>query len=153
MQELCAAITGKCAMGDAKKLSNSELKNLIIEHLGDLGIEHELVNVEIKKGPKIVLSGEVYSESDKRIIIQTVKEDIGIEQVVDGLIVLQEEHGEPEGDAEEEEDIYEQGEEYVGTEDIFRSMEDGIPYIPPSDPSYHRSYEELRWKKGKKKRH
>jgi hypothetical protein len=141
------------AMGDAEKLSNSELKNLIIEHLEDLGIEHEMVDVEVRKGPKIVLRGEVYSERDRKTIVRMIKEDIGIGQIVDGIIVLREEYGEREDAGEaEEEDIYEQGEEYVGTEDIFRSMEDGIPYIPPSDPSYHRSYEELRWKRGKKKR-
>jgi hypothetical protein len=140
-------------MGDAEKLSNSELKSLIIERLEDLGIEHEMVNVEIRKGPKIVLRGEVYSERDRRTIIRTIKEDIGIGQIVDGLIVLREEYDEPEnGGQAEEEDIYEQGEEYVGTEDIFRSMEDGIPYIPPSDPSFHRSYEEQRWKRRRRKR-
>ncbi len=140
-------------MGDAEKLSNSELKNLIIEHLEDLGIEREMVDVEVRKGPKIVLRGEVYSERDRKTIIRMIKEDIGIGQVVDGILVLREEYGDQEDTGKaEEEDIYEQGEEYVGTEDIFRSMEDGIPYIPPSDPSYQRSYEELRWKKRKKKR-
>ncbi|MFC1548639.1 hypothetical protein ACFL5E_01615 [Candidatus Omnitrophota bacterium] len=139
-------------MEDISGLSNSELKELILGRLGELGVEHELIIIEIKEGPKVILRGEVYTEGDRKMVVQSIIDDLGVDDVVDELIVLQEDYEDLEGKGEEEqeEDIYEQGEEYVGTEDVFRSIEDGIPYIPPTSPTYQESPETVKWKKKKK---
>jgi len=47
--------------------------------------------------------------------------------------------------------LYDEDEEVIGTEDVSKSIEDGIPYIPPTDPPQQSSPKDLKWKKRKKK--
>ena len=70
-------------MGNAEGLSKEELKDLILKRFRSLGVDTELIRVRIGKGPKVILRGEVYSESERMMIIQSIIDDAGIEDIVD----------------------------------------------------------------------
>ena len=53
--------------------------------------------------------------------------------------------------SEEDMELLDQDDESMGTEDAFRSVEDGIPYIPPSNPTYQESPGSKKRKKKKNK--
>ena len=139
-------------MGDIEGLSKRELKNLILGQLKELGADLEMIRVEVEEGPRVSLRGEVYSERERRMILQTVIDSVGADAVVDGLVVMQGLYGDIEDDdSYREEGLSDQDDDFIGTEDVFRSIEDGIPYIPPTSPKYHDTTEADKWKKRKKK--
>jgi hypothetical protein len=139
-------------MGDIEGLSKRELEELILDQLKELGVDLDVIKVEVEEGPRVSLRGEVYSDRERRMILQTVIDSVGADAVVDGLVVMQGLYDDVEDDdAYREDGLSDQDEDFIGTEDVFRSIEDGIPYIPPTSPTYQDATETDKWKKRKKK--
>ncbi|MGD2278731.1 MAG: BON domain-containing protein [Candidatus Omnitrophota bacterium] len=120
-------------MENANGLTNGELKELILEHLDEMGVAPGAVEVRILKGPKVVLEGKVDSDRKKDLIIRYVRDVAGLSDIVDELIVI-EDLEELEEDHHEDYELYDEDNEYVGSEDVFRAVEDGVPYVPPTEP-------------------
>jgi len=116
-------------------LSNDELKDLILESLRGTGVDLALISVRVKNGPKVIVKGDADTAGEKFLIIQTIADVVGIDDIIDNIAVMSPgydgvaEYDTP-GDA-----IYDEDNECVGTEDVFRALEDGLPYIPPTSSS------------------
>jgi hypothetical protein len=151
--EMHANPQGKAIMGNVNGLSKEELKAYILEQIRDLGIDVETIEVDIGDGPVIILRGKVDSASERGMINQTIMDLADIEEVIDELVVVQ---GVSEGledqRFDEKASLYDEDEECVGTEDAFRSVADGVPYIPPSKPTYQGSSDNKKWKRKKKQK-
>jgi len=139
-------------MGNLEGLLKEELKELIVEQLEDAGVDIETIEVEIVDGPQVILRGKVDFGSERRMIKATIMDVVGIDDIVDELVVIR---GVSDGTEDEARDPeaapYDEDEEFVGTEDVFQSVEDGVPYIPPSNPTYRESPKNIRWKRKKAK--
>jgi len=136
-------------------ISDKELRDLIVENLRDAGIDPDMIQIKIKKGRNIVLRGEVDSKRERNRIIQTIAEMARVGDIKDELIILEGLHGEYLEEHTEygyEDEIFDDDNECIGTNDVFRAMEDGMPYIPPTDSSFERSYEDRRRRGPRKKR-
>jgi hypothetical protein len=131
-------------------LSKEELKELILEQLADASIGTETIEVEIVDGPQVILRGKVDFSSERRMIKAIIMDVDGIDDIVDELVVIR---GVSDGTEDETRDLgsvpYDEDEEFVGTEDVFQSVENGVPYIPPTSPTYQESPKNIRWKKKK----
>ncbi len=141
-------------MAKIEGLSNKELKELIVQSLKETGVDPDLFEVKIKKGARVVLRGEVDSERERDLIMRTIRDVAGIDDIVDGLIILKGLHNDLPGDDsdyEHEDELFDDDHECIGTEDVFRSVEDGLPYIPPTDARFERSFEEKREKRPRRK--
>ena len=121
-------------MENANGLTNGELKELILEHLDEMGIAPGAVEVRVLKGHKVVLEGKVDSERNKDLIIRYVRDVAGLSDIVDELIVVEDFEELREEDHHEDYELYDEDNEYVGSEDVFRAVEDGVPYVPPTEP-------------------
>ncbi len=140
-------------MEDIEGLSNIELKGLILGRLRELGVDCDSIEIDVLKGPRIMLSGNVDYDSQRKLIKRTIVDTTGIADIIDELMVspdLGEDLAEDErypGNGS-----YDRDEEYMGTEDAFRSIEDGIPYIPPTSPTSQDFSETARRKRKRKNR-
>ncbi|MBU0683242.1 MAG: hypothetical protein KJ864_03010, partial [Candidatus Omnitrophica bacterium] len=77
-------------------------------------------------------------------------DDTEVDEIIDNLLIIDETEDDSSDDSQDE--WLDDDNECVGTEDVFRSVEDGVPYIPPMSHSYHREPTRLiKWKKSKKK--
>ncbi|MFQ5952277.1 MAG: hypothetical protein ACE5JK_02610 [Candidatus Omnitrophota bacterium] len=141
-------------MEDINGLSNDELRELILEQLDEMGIAPGTVEIRVIKGSKVVLEGQIDSDRKRGIIIRVVQDMVGTDNVIDELIVAEDEYEDfGAEEAHEDYELYDEDNEYVGSEDVFRAVEDGVPYIPPTEPPFPESYETPeRGKKRKKKR-
>ena len=89
----------------------------------------------VLNGPKVVLEGKIDSDRIRDLIIRTVRETTGIENVINELIVAENEVEDYTEEGQHEEyELYDEDNEYIGSEDVFRAVEDGVPYIPPTEP-------------------
>ena len=70
-------------MGNVDDLSLEELKEYILEQLGDLGVETDALEIEVEEGPKVTLRGKVDSASGHEIIIRTIMDTADVDNVVD----------------------------------------------------------------------
>jgi len=141
-------------MANIEGLSNKELKELIVQSIKEAGVNPDLFEVRIKKGSRVILRGEVDSERERDLIMRTIRDVVGIDDIVNELIVLKGLHNdlpEDDSDDEHEDELFDEDHECIGTEDVFRSVEDGLPYIPPTDASFERSFEDKREKRSRKK--
>jgi len=139
-------------MENIEELSNEELRELILEQIKDLGIDLDTVEIVVTGGPKVILKGKVNSDSEREMIKQTIMDMVGIDDVIDELVVIQGVNDSSEDEeSREESELYDEDEENIGTEDAFQSVEDGIPYIPPTSPTYQESPKKIKWKRQKKK--
>ncbi|NQT33514.1 MAG: BON domain-containing protein [Candidatus Omnitrophica bacterium] len=129
-------------MKNPKERSEEEIRKIILEQLDDQDIESDFVEMEIAKGPKVLLKGEVSSKKVREMIKQIIVDSTGIEDIVDRLIVPD--------DTDDDDDLRDEDGESMGTEDAFQSIEDGVPYVPPTDHEY-REYPENKKRKKKKK--
>lgn len=139
-------------MENIEGLNNDEIKELIIEQLKEIGVDTEAVEVEVNKGPSIVLKGTVESVSDRYLIKKTIMDIDGIDDVLDELVVMDEPEGPDEDDEYTEGGLMNRDGDDTMTEDAFEAMEDGIPYIPPDRPFRDEISEGTDWKKNRKKR-
>ena len=139
-------------MENIEELSNEELKELIIERMKDLGIDPETIEIGVVDGSRVVLRGKVDSDSERQMIKQTIMDVVGIDDIVDELVVIQGVNDDlEEEESHEKSELYDEDDENIGTEDAFQSVTDGIPYIPPTSPTYQESSKKIKWKKQKKK--
>ena len=137
-------------MANIEGLTNDEIKELILEQLKDAGIDVDVIEVEVNDGPEVVLTGKVESEGAKFIAKKTIRDIVGIDELHDELVIMDE----PESLEEEENEggLYNRDEDDEMTEDAFKSLEEGIPYTPPDRPLHDESGEDTTWKKRKKKK-
>ena len=137
-------------MAGLEGLSKDELKELILEQLVDAGIDTEAMEVEIGEGPRVILRGKVDFNSERAMIKEIIMDVAGVDDIIDELAVIRGAAGVDEDDsAGEEKTPCENDEEFVGTEDMFQSVEEGVPYIPPTNPTYQESSKNITWKKRK----
>lgn len=138
-------------MANIENLPNNELKELLIVELKSCGVDTDLIRIKVDKGGHIILRGEVYSKSEKMMILQTIMDETGMDDITNELTIIQELYVDLDDKEREERDgLFDEDDDNIGTEDIFRSIEEGIPYIPPTNPAYHESSETIKWKKKKK---
>ena len=139
-------------MEDFNGLTSEELKEVIIEHLKNIGIDTDTIEIIVSGTGPVVLTGKVNSDCERKMIKQTLMDVLDIEAIVDELVVIQSADTEDaDSKSSDTPDLYDTDDETIGTEDAFQSVEDGIPYIPPSNPTYQESPETVKWKKKKKK--
>lgn len=137
-------------MANLENLSKPELKNLLIHQLRSLGVDTAILSIKIGKGPSVTIRGEVYSESERYMVLQTIMDETGIDDIKDDIAIMEDFHNDLDEEGIEKRDgLYDEDSDFIGTEDIFRSIEDGIPYIPPTNPSYQELPEIIKWKKKK----
>ena len=134
-------------------LSKKELKAFILYQLDEAGVDHEMVEIKVSDGPKVVLVGEVPSRDIQQAIRKIISIEVGIQDIVDGLIVVEGMDSDLEyEDSNGANDLSDPDGDYIGTEDIFRSIEDGIPYIPPTTSSFEEGSSNKRWNKRRKRK-
>jgi hypothetical protein len=122
-------------MEEENGLSKEELQDLILEQLDEMGVAPGTIDVRVLKAPKVVLEGKVDSDAGRRFIVKAVQEIAGTNNVIDELIVAEEEYENYNGAGPRDgHELYDEDNEYVGSEDVFRAVEDGVPYIPPTSP-------------------
>lgn len=127
-------------MGNIEGLSKEEIKELILDEIKDLNVDSDSIEVEVIDGPKVILSGKVESPGEREMIEEVLMDIVGVDDIINELVVIDGASGEDEDDdASQDDDFYDEDGESVGTEDAFQSVEDGIPYIPPTSPSYKES--------------
>ncbi len=138
--EKISRITTEPDMEDLGALSSDDIKELVKEGLEDLGVEIASIEIEAVDDSRVVLRGRAASRREKELIAQAVEDALGVDYVVNELAVSQN-GSEPvvDDDEDEDEDIRDDDDDTVGTEDLARSIEDGIPYIPPTRPLFRRA--------------
>jgi hypothetical protein len=138
-------------MEDVNGLTDEDIRELILEQLDEAGIAPGAVGIRVLKGSRVVVEGNVDSEMMRKIIIQTIQNATGIDNIVDEMIVADDEYESfDEGPRHEDYELYDEDNEYVGSEDMFRAVEDGVPYIPPTEPPSSESSEAFQRKKKRK---
>jgi len=128
------------AMANIEGLSKEEIKELIQEHLKELDVDFDSIDVDIVDGPKVVLSGKVESRGEREMIEEVLMDIVGLDDIVDELVII--DGGTVENDDKDlydDEDVYDEDDDSMGTENAFQSIEEGIPYTPPTSPSYKES--------------
>lgn len=120
--------------GDLNLLEDTELAEVIREHLKEDGrIDTEELRIVCRKGV-VHLSGALPSELEHQIVLQTVTDVIGLEEIVD-LIQVEELLWERERRSKEKPpEVLAPGQEAAGTEDIAESSEEEKEFVAPSEP-------------------
>jgi len=132
-------------------LSNEEIKEVILEYVKDLGVDTTVMEIKVVDGPGVILSGKVDSAQDHGAILATIMDVVGIDDIIDEMVVIQDPVSVlSEKDlCDEKASSCDEDEEEGETEDVFQSVEDGIPYTPPTSPVYQEHSETVRWRKRK----
>ncbi|MFH1837680.1 MAG: BON domain-containing protein [Candidatus Omnitrophota bacterium] len=123
-------------MDDNKNSQMERAVKDVLAQMEEAGIDCDPIKIEADRDGTLILGGEVCSLKEKEVILQIIEEVLGTEKVVDELVVLEGIKDE-EKDQEENESLEDEEEEEDGpldTEDIYTSIEEGIPYAPPSEP-------------------
>ena len=126
-------------MSKNDNLSNKDLRELIIERLREIDIDTELIQIDVHDGSKVTLGGEADFSRERDLIIQTIFEIVWVEDIKDHMIIMEDEDYafRLEGmELERSGDLFDEDNECIGTEDVFRAVEDGMPYIPPTTSSF-----------------
>ena len=117
-------------MGNINGLSDNKMRGLIVKSLKAVHVDPELISIGVKNGSIVVLSGEIDSRQEKALVIQTIMDVVGVEDVVDDMNVVD---GRYEDSMEDDDsELYDEDNQCIGTEDTHRAIEDGVPYIPPT---------------------
>jgi BON domain-containing protein len=145
---------------DTEDLDPAELRRLVRETLRDNNSIDPLdINVHVREG-KVILTGRVGTDTEKRIAERVVADRLGLTNVESQLVVdplrramSPEAADESVSDEEEHEGLLLGGseqrsetdtashfaphaeDEMLGTVDRKESIEDGIPWIPPESPT------------------
>ncbi|MFH1799057.1 MAG: hypothetical protein ABH844_06980 [Candidatus Omnitrophota bacterium] len=114
--------------------SDKEVERFVKIKLKEAGAYPELLRIKVEDGVKVVLRGEVESWEKKYTVHQIVAAVLDSYDVVDELDVFEEARGNSQD--EDEDEMFDEDHERIGTGDVFRSVEEGLPYIPPTGPSY-----------------
>ena len=135
-------------MDDNGNKQRKKFARNIFAQLEEVGVNCDLIKIEIDDEGRVVLRGDVCSLKEKDAIHQIITDSFGIEEIRDELTILEgivDEGGEPHS-------LYEEEDDSTNTEDISRAIEDGIPYTPPSEPVYRKQPEEVTVRKKKNKK-
>ena len=124
-------------MGNIDGLSDNEMRGLIVESLKAVQVDPELISIGVKNGSIVVVGGEIDSRSEKALVVQTIMDVVGVEDVVDDMRVVDDRYDDSMEDDDSE--LYDEDNQCIGTEDAHRAIEDGVPYIPPT----HSPFEEF----------
>ncbi len=81
------------------------------------------------------------------MIEEVLMDIVGVDDIVDELVIIDGIVEDDDEDMYDDEDAYDEDDDSMGTEDAFQSVEDGIPYTPPTSPSYQESPGSSRRKK------
>ena len=129
---------------------NKELKRIILDQLRKLDINCDALSIEIKNGSTVMLRGEIPNERVRALIKDAITHIPDVQAVVDHLTVVREDIDyHTNSDCDEEGRMLDDDRDFIGTEDVFRSIEDGIPYIPPTSPAYRGTPKDKKWKRKK----
>lgn len=131
------------AMKNNREESSKEVEKFIKTKLKENGIYPELLRVKIEDVSKVILQGEVESWETKYVVYQIVSDMLDSYDVIDEMDVFEGAYG---CFDDNEDEMLDEDRESVGTEDVFRSVEEGMPYIPPSIPSYRIFYGKVKKK-------
>lgn len=135
-------------MSELHELSETELKELVRDELEDLGIELDTIDIELEDDSRVLLRGKVPSRRLKELVAEAVGEALGADDVVNQIAVVRGANEEPADDDDEDtDDIKDEDDDTVGTEDLGRSVEDGIPYIPPVKRAYREAHGQSKFRK------
>ena len=137
-------------MNNTEGLTNEDIRELIVGQLKSHGIDAELVEVVVTKGPKVTLRGDVDSLREKELINQIIIDEVGISKIRNELEVFDDIYSDLDDNYKDQDEFFDEDNEYIGTEDVFRSVEDGIPYIPPTTASFE---EEEKSKKRRRRKY
>jgi DnaK suppressor protein len=120
--------------GDLNLLEDTELAEVIREHLKEDGrIDTEELRIVCRKGV-VHLSGALPSEREHQIVLQTVTDVIGLEEVVDRIQVEELLWERESRTKEKPPEVLPPGQEPAGTEDVAESSEEGKEFVAPSEP-------------------
>ncbi|MDP8259089.1 MAG: hypothetical protein P9L90_06695 [Candidatus Aadella gelida] len=115
------------------------LKDILIQ-LEEAGIDCGLIKIEMDEDGGIDLSGEVCSLKEKETVLQIIEDGFGIENIKDELVIL--EGIVDDGVSGEQKEDISDSEKVEDTEDVYTSIENGVPYTPPSEPIYREDEED-----------
>ncbi|MBF0252910.1 MAG: BON domain-containing protein [Candidatus Omnitrophica bacterium] len=115
---------------DIEGLTNKEIRACIITALEEKSIPHEMISISVVKGPKVMLSGEVYTEEHRSDIVDAVIDTTGLTKIINSIEIIKQDSA---LDDEIGSDVFDDDNDCMGTEDVSRAVEDGLPYIPPDD--------------------
>jgi RNA polymerase-binding transcription factor len=119
---------------DLNLLEDTELAEVIREHLKEDGrIDTEELRIVCRKGV-VHLSGALPSDAEHQIVLQTVTDVIGLEEVVDRIQVEELLWERESRTKEKPPEVLPPGQEPAGTEDIVESSEEGKDFVAPSEP-------------------
>ena len=129
-------------MENIYELSNEELKDLVKDGLEDLGVELDSIDIEVEDESRVVLRGRADSRREKELIGEAVEDALGVDDVVNELRVVNPAavEDDDEADDDDSDDIRDGDNDTAGTQDLSRSVEDGIPYIPPLRRLYREAH-------------
>lgn len=139
-------------MENIEGLTLEEIKELILEQLREIGITQDTIEVEVLKGPSVVLRGTVESASERYLVKKTCMDIDGIDDVADELVIMEDPENPEDDDTLESDGLLNRDTEETITEDAYESMEDGIPYVPPDRPLHDEMSNDTEWKINRKKR-
>ena len=118
--------------GDLSLLEDNELAKVVREHLKEDGrIDTEELRIVCRKGI-VHLSGALPSEAEHQIVLQTVTDVMGLEEVVDRIQVEELLWERESRTKEKPPEVLPAGP--AGTEDIAESSEEGKEFVAPSEP-------------------
>jgi hypothetical protein len=126
--------------GDLSLLDDSELAEVIREHLKDDGrIDTEELRIICRKGI-VHLAGVLPSEAEHQIVLQIVTDVLDLKEAVD-RIQIEELPWERESRTKEKPpEVLPPGQEPAGTEDVVESNEEGKEFVAPSEPPPKEEY-------------
>lgn len=120
--------------GDLNLLEDTELAEVIREHLKEDGrIDTEELRIACRNGI-VHLSGALPSEAEHQIVLQTVTDVIGLEEVVDRIQVEELLWERESRTKQKPPEVLPPGQEPAGTEDIAESSEEEKEFVAPSEP-------------------
>lgn len=144
---------------DLEDLDEDELRQLVREVLRDYpSIDPDGINIHVQ-GSKVILTGRIGTDAEKRIAERIVGDRIGVQRVESQLLVdplyrsLNPEGADESVAFEEDTEMTVSGQTlpqrsdtdrnmatdpeaaYTGTTDRQQAIEDGVPWIPPESPT------------------
>lgn len=136
---------------------NKDQLEFLIEKIEESDIAHDYAEIEVTEDKTILLTGEIYSEHERRKLKELLMEHTDAEEIDDEDLIIIESGDVNPADIEDDDEyvsdeISPLKEDFAGTEDVYRSLEDGIPYIPPvENPEENAHISKNSWLKKKRK--
>ena len=126
-------------MPKKKKSTNSEMNKLIYDELIVREVDCEFIEINVDNNMCATVKGEVTSEKAHNEIRNVMGKFVDPNKIADRVIVIEDLYEDVSNDLDQDEqekkDLFDENDD-SGTEDVYKSIEDGIPYSPPDDPSF-----------------